>query len=77
MYYNKMEHFNLSPGAAAEMRVSHPPLLESLARAALRKVPNSEAVLQKHFAKGDVQPSHPLYPPPIRPQKLYSGYGTV
>ena len=72
-----MQHLDFGHGTATEMRVSKPHLLESLARAALKQVPNSNPILNKHFQKGDWTPSAPLKPPPIRPQKLYSGYGTV
>ena len=69
-----MQHQNISHGAAAEMRVSKPHLVEQLARAALRRVPNSARLLNKHFGGGE---STPVRPPPIKPQKWYSGYGTV
>ena len=69
-----MQHQNLSHGAAAEMRVHKPHLVESLAKAALRQVPRSTGLLNKHFGKGE---STPVRPPQIKPQKWYSGYGTV
>lgn len=68
-----MEHFNLSHGAATEHRVHGPQLVESIAKAALRKVPGSRALLQKHFPKGE---SFPRRPAQIKPQLYYSGYGT-
>ena len=71
-----MQH-DFGHGTATEMRVSKPHLVESLARAALKSVPGGTAVLNKHFQKGDMQVSAPLKPPRIKPQKMYSGYGTV
>ena len=70
-----MQHQNFSHGAAAEMRVHKPHLVEALARAALKNVPKTHGLLEKHFSKGVSKPG--LRPPSIKPQKLYSGYGTV
>ena len=69
------QHLDFGHGTATDMRVHKPHLVESLARAALKKVPN--AGVNKHFLKGDWKPSRPLKPPPIRPQKMYTGSGTV
>ena len=67
---------NFGHGAASDMRVSKPHLVEKLARAALKNVKGSDAVLSKHFQKGFSPVSHPLKPPRIKPQKMYDGYGT-
>jgi hypothetical protein len=69
-----MQHLNLSHAAASEMRVSHPKLVETLARKALQNVPRTTQLLEKHFSKAEKVPPRP---PPIKPQKLYSGWGTV
>ena len=57
------------------MRVSKPALVESLARAALKHVPGSQALLDKHFRKLEIRQS--LKPQPVKHQKWYDGYGTV
>ena len=59
------------------MRVSKPHLVEQLARAALKNVPGSDAIIYKHFQKGDMSVLAPLKPRRTKPQKMYDGYGTV
>ena len=72
-----MQHLDFSHSNGTEMRVSKPHLVESVARAALKNVPGSQAILAKHFPKGDWKPTHPIKLPAIKPQKYYSGYGTI
>ena len=69
-----MQHLNLSHAAASEMRVSQPAMVESLARNALKYVPRTSKLLEKHFSKVEKAPPRPA---PIKPQKLYSCWGTV
>jgi len=69
-----MQHLDFSHIHTTEMRVSKPHLVESLARAALRKVPGARPLLHKHFRNDFV--TQELKPPRIKPQKMYNGYGT-
>ena len=68
------QNLDFSHRHTTEMRVSAPHLVESLARAALKKVPGAQKTLHQHFRKDFLTPD--LKPPRIKPQKLYSGYGT-
>ena len=68
-----MEHHNLNHDAATEHRVHGPKNVEAIARAALKKVPGSRALLQQHFPKGSSFAARPV---PIKPQLYYSGYGS-
>ena len=71
------DHLNFSHSNATEMRVAKPHLVESIARAALKNVPKAQEILARNFQKGDWKPSHPLKPPQIKTQKMYTGYGSV
>ena len=70
-----MQHLDISPANALEMRVSKPHLVEELARAALKDVPGSNKILDEHFKRGRV---HQLRKAPrvIKPQQIYDCYGT-
>ena len=68
-----MQHQNIGHATADEHRVSHPKLVESLAREALKVVKGSDKILSKHF---DTSEKIPVKTPSIKPQKIYSGWGS-
>ena len=70
-----MQHEDISHNNGVEMRVSTPKLVESLARAALKNIPGSQALLDQHFRKEEEFVG--LKPRKLQHQKLYDGYGTV
>ena len=61
-----MQSQSLHPSAAYEPRVSNKILLQSLAKAAFKNIPNSQQVIEKHFNTEAIQPE--LLPP--KPKNL-------
>ena len=63
---------NIGHAAAGEPKVTSSHLVEQLARAALKNVPGSEAVLNKHFNKGLIKPE--IKTKKIENLVMHSGY---
>ena len=65
-------HQNIGHAAASEPKITSPHLVQQIARAALRKVPGVQGILDKHFRKDIVQTT--LKPKPVENLLFHSGY---